>query len=162
MIGKISLVMWLHFNQSYSKNLSMWDIRGFITPPTVKQKHYAFVGGSRWIWSFKYTSVVLFSSEPHPSENSTMEETSESLKNGIRGHKCAIRMIIRVTVIQMTIFWPVCMQISITKGNLNCAIQMTVRSFFFQWRISQIMQWNHSMNALTSNLWCGGWSYVIS
>ena len=26
MIGKISLVMWLHFNQSYSKNLSMWDI----------------------------------------------------------------------------------------------------------------------------------------
>ena len=27
MIGKISLVMWLHFNQSYSKNLSMWDIK---------------------------------------------------------------------------------------------------------------------------------------
>ena len=26
MIGKISLVMWLHFNQSYSNNLSMWDI----------------------------------------------------------------------------------------------------------------------------------------
>ena len=26
MIGKISLVMWLDFNQSYSKNLSMWDI----------------------------------------------------------------------------------------------------------------------------------------
>ena len=26
MIGEISLVMWLHFNQSYSKNLSMWDI----------------------------------------------------------------------------------------------------------------------------------------
>ena len=25
-IGKISLVMCLHFNQSYSKNLSMWDI----------------------------------------------------------------------------------------------------------------------------------------
>ena len=27
MIGKISLVMWLHFNQSCSKNLSMWDIK---------------------------------------------------------------------------------------------------------------------------------------
>ena len=26
MIGKISLVMWLHLNQSYSNNLSMWDI----------------------------------------------------------------------------------------------------------------------------------------
>ena len=26
MIGKISLVMWLHFNQSYSNNLSMWEI----------------------------------------------------------------------------------------------------------------------------------------
>ena len=30
MIGKISLVMCLHFNQSYSKNLSMWDIRAII------------------------------------------------------------------------------------------------------------------------------------
>ena len=31
MIGKISLVMWLHFNQSYSKNLSMWDIISIIS-----------------------------------------------------------------------------------------------------------------------------------
>ena len=31
MIGKISLVMWLHLNQSYSKNLSMWDIINHIT-----------------------------------------------------------------------------------------------------------------------------------
>ena len=29
MIGKISLVMWLHLNQSYSKNLSMWEINKF-------------------------------------------------------------------------------------------------------------------------------------
>ena len=31
MIGKISLVMWLHLNQSYSKNLSMWDINIYIS-----------------------------------------------------------------------------------------------------------------------------------
>ena len=31
MIGKISLVMWLHFNQSYSNNLSMWEINKIIT-----------------------------------------------------------------------------------------------------------------------------------
>ena len=29
MIGKISLVMWLHLNQSYSKNLSMWEINDY-------------------------------------------------------------------------------------------------------------------------------------
>ena len=29
--------------------------------------------------------------------------------------KCAIRMIIRVAIILITVFWPVCMQISITK-----------------------------------------------
>ena len=33
--------------------------------------------------------------------------------------KIAVRMIIRVTVILMTVFWPVCTQISISKGNLN-------------------------------------------
>ena len=43
--------------------------------------------------------------------------------------KCTIRMIIRVTVILMTVFWPMCTQISITKGNLNCAIQMMRRCF---------------------------------
>ena len=30
----------------------------------------------------------------------------------------------------------------------------------FQWRISQIMQRNHCVNALTSKLWFGGRSYV--
>ena len=40
--------------------------------------------------------------------------------------KCAIRMIIWATVILITVFWPVGTQISIRKGNLNCAIQMMV------------------------------------
>ena len=31
--------------------------------------------------------------------------------------KCAIRMIIQVTVILITVFWPVCTQISITKDH---------------------------------------------
>ena len=38
--------------------------------------------------------------------------------------KCAIRMIIQVTVIPMTVFWPVCTEISITKANLNYTIQI--------------------------------------
>ena len=68
------------------------------------------------------------------------------------GQKCTIRMIIRVTVILMTVFWPVCMQISITKANLNCAIQMMVRRCFPVTHISQIMQRNRHTNALTSKL----------
>ena len=48
-----------------------------------------------------------------------------------REQKCAIRMIVQVTVILMMVFWPVCMQISITrKGNLNCAIQIMVPRCF--------------------------------
>ena len=39
-------------------------------------------------------------------------------------------MIIQVTVILMIVFWPVCTQISITKCNLNCAIQVMVRRCF--------------------------------
>ena len=44
--------------------------------------------------------------------------------------KCIIIMIIRVTVILMMVYWPVCTQISITKSNLNCSIQMMVRRCF--------------------------------
>ena len=47
-----------------------------------------------------------------------------------RGQKCAIRMIIRVNGILLKVFWPVCTQISITRGNLNCAIEMMVRRCF--------------------------------
>ena len=67
------------------------------------------------------------------------------------GQKCAIRMIIWVTVILMTVFWPVCTQISIIKGNLNCAIQMMVRRYFPVTRLS-----NHAAKSpyeLTCKLW---------
>ena len=66
--------------------------------------------------------------------------------------KCAIRLIIQVTVILMTVVWPVCKQISITKANVNCAIQMLVQRCFSVTHLS-----NHTvkcrMNALTSKLW---------
>ena len=49
---------------------------------------------------------------------------------GLRGFhmraKCKISMIIELRIILMMVFWPVCTQISITKGNLNSAIQIMV------------------------------------
>ena len=77
-----------------------------------------------------------------------------------RGRKCTIRMIIWVTVILMLVFWPVCTQISIMKGNFWIAQFKCWSGGVFQWLISQITQRNCRMNALTSKLWFGGWSYV--
>ena len=46
-------------------------------------------------------------------------------------------------IILMTVFWPVCMQITITKGHLNCAIQMMV-----QWCFPVTLLSNHAANSL--------------
>ena len=88
--------------------------------------------------------------------------TKSGLKNMgflTRGQKFAIWMIIWVTIILMMVFWPVCMQISITKGNLNFVILMTVQRCFPVTHLL-ITQRNRRMNALTSKLWFGRRSYV--
>ena len=61
-------------------------------------------------------------------------------------------------IIRMTVFWPVCMQISI----ILIAQFKWWSGGVFQWRISQLMQRNRRMNALTSILWFGRRSYVTS
>ena len=55
-------------------------------------------------------------------------------------------------IIEMTVLWPVCTQISV----IWIAQFKWWSGGVFQWRISQIMQQNCRMNALTSKLWLGG------
>ena len=59
-------------------------------------------------------------------------------------------------IIWMTVFWHVCTQISV----IWIAQSKWWSGGVFQWRISQILQRNHRMNALTSKLWFGRWSYM--
>ena len=51
-------------------------------------------------------------------------------------------------IILMTIFWPVCTQISITNGNLNCAIQIMIQRCFPVTHLS-----NHAAKSLCEVPW---------
>ena len=63
----------------------------------------------------------------------------------------------------MTVFWPVCMQISITKLRVIWIAQCKWWSGgVSKWRTCQITQRYRSMNALTSKLWFGGQSYMYN
>ena len=62
MIGKISLVMWLHFNQSYSKNLSMWDIISTIFSVLVAAHNFQQINEVWWeniMCSYKQTNKQI-------------------------------------------------------------------------------------------------------
>ena len=58
-------------------------------------------------------------------------------------------------IIRMTVFWTMCTQNFIAMYNLIAQFKWRYGGVF-QWRISQSMQRNRRMNALTSKLWWGG------
>ena len=74
--------------------------------------------------------------------------TREQMRNWNFNSKCAFWI-----KIWKTVCWTVCTPNYIAMHHLKCAFQMTVRRCF---PVTQIMQRNHCMNALTSKLWFGG------
>ena len=70
--------------------------------------------------------MILFSTFFALISQRWMQQYHMELRGFLHEGKSVHAFRICVTVILMTVFWPVCMQISITRGNLNCAIQMMV------------------------------------
>ena len=124
----VSVEMWCwiaikHYKWDFS---IVWKLSYYVHPTPSSLNLNLNLGPVLWCFSsiITYFTSSWFYSSMDPTTSRMHDEWN--LKCFHTRKKCAIRMIILVTIILMMVFWPMCTQIILTK--------------VFQWRISQMTQ----------------------